>query len=171
MFHLRLFFACVAFCFSTNSLCAAEPKSTVETKNSKIVTITHQETGMNFRFPKDNFRRDRETGCTWVAELDESHYNVEFARLPKVLNDAEQLQWLKKTGDQSKDKREDKTIKMGSLHAREYLFVNELGTTKIRLVVSPKWTFTFMLHCDKDGPQKTQARKDFFNSIQQRSSK
>ena len=172
--RLRLSGVCAIFAMVTVNTCFAQPtkqndasvQSVAATSNPKFVTLTHTETGVKFEFPKDNFRRDRETGCTWVADLDESHYNIEFAKLPKVFSDEEQKTWLKEKNDKTENKTEDKPVKMGKLNAREYLFVNELGTTKIRFVISPTWTYTFMFHCDTDSPQKTQARNAFFKSIQ-----
>ncbi len=122
------------------------------------------ESGLTYMMPVGFFRRERPDGSTSVADSNGSHFSVDVKRA-EFRTEADMFSAIDEEAQRLSDRRSEKNLKVHGCNARQWQYSNQLGTTKLLVIVTPKFLFECLWHADTDNDETRKACDTFFSKI------
>lgn len=126
--------------------------------------VNDPDSGLSYMMPPGFFRTQRKDGSTSTGDSLGSHFSVEIFQT-EFKTEADVNIAMQNEAERIKDNQNERALKVHDCPARQWTYKNQLGSTKIMALATPKYFFQFLWHADVENDATLKAADLFFKSI------
>ncbi len=142
---------------------AGNPPDIGDTTNG-LAPARDPESGLTYMMPPGFFSREHQDGCTAIGDVNGSHFSVDVKR-SEFKTQADMSAAIDAEAEKLSDRKSEKSLKVHGCMARQWVYVNSLGSTKLLVIATPKYLFDCLWHADKETDITRKACDTFFNNL------